>query len=190
MFPSLARGSALGATLPGLATLLLVCTFSVGCIAVPLPHKGYPHMTITGVVIDKANGVPLADATVRFQYRPSEVPRMELETRPDGSFIIQPERQWRYYYKLFTLGEMPVFSTLVVEKDGYETARIKWLLSRQLGWMWNYRISNYVEDLGRIELALSDEESVTEYFAAPETTSLDDPKLIKIEKPPGWETDK
>jgi hypothetical protein len=145
-----------------------------GCLIIP--YKGYNYCTIQGRVTDAASGAPLKGAMVRFVYGYIEQGDSTATlTSDDGEFRFKPVRHWKYPYMLLSIGEMPLFCTVSVQKQGFETFILRWGVTSQLGWMRNYRLFDRVESFGDLALNHSD---VTTYSVYDIPGSIKDGRMI------------
>ncbi|MCX7046814.1 MAG: hypothetical protein NTX50_15170 [Candidatus Sumerlaeota bacterium] len=142
-------------------SLSLACLLITGCVMVPIPYRGYPHNTIKGIVVDESSGKPVAGADVIFEFVSHERHRVSIQTKDDGSFLIQPKREWAFYYKIFTMEEFfGAGNPMIINKQGYETSGFWWSYFQHHEWCWNYRIFNRTDNLGIIKLKAASEPTV------------------------------
>ncbi|HEX8360834.1 MAG TPA: TonB-dependent receptor [Longimicrobium sp.] len=87
-----------------------------------VPQQGGAQLR--GVVLDAANGRPLASASVSVWSRADSALAAGAVTRPDGSFRVEGLRPGRYYVRVSHLGHTPATSGDITVAPGATSAEV------------------------------------------------------------------
>lgn len=86
-----------------------------------LPVRYIASPGLYGRVIEKSSKIPIEGAKVFFK----EYPDLKVQTKSDGSFNLQTNREWFLMPIIGPFDFAPVNGTLVIMADGYEQIEIE-----------------------------------------------------------------
>lgn len=153
-----------------------LCT---GCIFLPVPYKGYDHLSVEGRLLDAATGKPIEGANIEWVSRVKAIKSEAHSSSPDGDFRMPSKKRVRFGYALFPLllpydPIRPPY--LRIEQEAYRTAFIETSFGAHTGWLWNSMLREKRVDLGELSLVPDPDLPPVVYLLGDD---LDEPRLIE-----------